>query len=128
MKTKILVLLALFIFSIAGCQNDDGDDNYFSSLQGTWINLESDFDALIFQNDTLLQRKNLQTGSINHYYSMKIESDEIVLKYKGRDKIELVFSKHKYYLNTSMDTLVIENLSQYYPKYIGNKFYKFKKE
>jgi hypothetical protein len=127
MKTHILIFLVYFVFSIAGCQKEDVD-NYFSSLQGTWINLETDFDALIFQNDTLLERKNLQTGSINHYYNIKIESDEIVLKYTGRDKIELIISKHKYYLNTSKDTLVIENLSQYYPNYIGNKFYKSKKE
>ncbi len=127
MKIQILIILLLSFLSL-NCEKDKNDTNNFRELQGTWINTVSDFDALIFKNEDLLERKNLQTGSNNHHYSINIESSEIILKYTGKDKIELESSKHKYYLNNSKDTLVIENLSQYYPNYDGDKFYKSKTE
>ena len=125
MKTHVFILLTI-IALYTSCEREN-EANYCScDLIGTWINQEPNYDALIFQNDTLLERKNLQTGSINHRYSIKIYSNELVLKYIGFDKIELPGIKFKYFLNESKDTLYIENLNQYYPYYNSNNFYKLK--
>ena len=120
----------LFLFTIIAlfmsCERENSNNYCACDLLGTWINLELSYDALIFQNDTFLERKNLQTGSVNHQYNITINSNDIVIKYTGYDKIDMPRSRHKYFLNKTKDTLVIEDLSQYYPNYNGNKFYKLK--
>jgi hypothetical protein len=116
---KILVVSILFTC----CQKED-NINYFNDLKGTWYNTYSDFDAIIFQSEDSLERKNLKSGSINHYYDIQIKSDEIILQYTGWDRCYVPISRHKYYLNESKDTLMIEDLSQYYPNYEGNIFSK----
>lgn len=119
---KIIIIIAVSVLFTC-CKKDDSYNN-FNDLKGTWFNTVSDFDAIIFQSEDSLERKNLMSGNSNHFYNIQIKSDEIILKYNGRDKIYVPSSIQKYYLNKSKDTLVIKNLSIYYPYYEGNIFYK----
>jgi hypothetical protein len=125
MKMRTILLFTLILL-LPSCEKDNNENEYFNNLKGTWKNLESDFDALIFQNDSSLDRKNLIADIIYHHYKIMIGSDTIEIKYNGLDKIEVLSSKKKYYLDSTMDTLVIENLSKYYPHYNGEKFYRLK--
>jgi hypothetical protein len=125
MKTQIMIILVLSSF-FTSCKKAGLDSkNYIEDLKGSWYNTTTNYDAIIFQNDSTLDRKFLTTGVTNNHYSIKLKSDEIILQYTGIDKIYCPSSSHKYYLNKSKDTLVIENLSQYYPNYAGNRFCKF---
>jgi hypothetical protein len=121
---KILIIIAVGL--LFTCCEKENRTNDFIDLKGTWYNTESDFDAIIFQNDSTLERKNLITGSVKDYYKIQLNSEEIVLKYQGWDRIDVPSRKLRYNLNKTNDTLVIENLNQYYPFILGNKFYKTK--
>jgi hypothetical protein len=124
MKIKIaFILTAVFLFS--GCKKET-DTNDFKDLKGAWYNNTTDFDAIIFENDSTLVRKNLISGSALHHYKIQIHPDVIVIEYTGFDKIMVPASTKKYTLNGAKDQLYIEDFSQYYPYYEGNQFTKIK--
>lgn len=118
MKLQILIMSALSMFFTCCEKDTNNSKDYFKDLKGTWNNTTSIDDTIIFQNETTLDRRV-------HHYSIILSADNMILQYTGKNKLLIESSKHKYYLNKSKDTLVIENLSQYYPNYAGNRFCKF---
>ncbi len=124
MKTGILFILACLIIS-AGCKKEAEPDT-FKDLKGAWYNNTTDFDLLIFENDSTVLRKNLLSGITYHHYSVEIYPDVIIIRYTGLDKIDVPASTKKYSLNKAKDQLYIEEMDQYYPYFEGNQFTRIK--
>jgi len=121
------IIIVLIFLSIISCEKEkNGENQYQTLLKGYWINTTTDYDELIFVDDSTIERKNLKTDKTEHIYRYEIKGDSITFDYEGYFKVLLPSFTTKLNFNRTKDTLTLDNFDQYFPPDYGNSFYKIK--
>lgn len=120
-------LYLCFISSFFGCSVKEelnptkGISN--TDIKGVWVNIVTPWDTLMIK-DSIIFRWDELSSSYGHYYKYKINSDSIILEYRGTYKVGVPPCTRKILLNDKKDSLIIQNFHTVFPGYEGDKFFK----